>query len=49
MEAESDLVNLVAWDKFVSNQVTKQSADNVYHPCLFFFFLEKEEFWLLVK
>lgn len=38
MEAESDLVNLVAWDKFVSNQVTKQSADNVYHPCLFFFF-----------
>lgn len=43
MEAESDLVRLVAWDKFLLNLVTEQSAENLYHPGLFFFFLSPEE------
>lgn len=44
-KAESKLVNLVAWDKSVSNQATRPSAENMCHPCLCF--LEKQEVWLL--
>ena len=43
------MVNLGAWDEFVSNQITKQPAENLYQPCLLFFSLEKEKFWCLVK
>ena len=30
----ASMVNLGAWDKFVSNQITKQSAENLHQPCL---------------
>ena len=34
----ASMVNLGAWDKFVSNQITKQSAESLYQPCLLFFY-----------
>lgn len=50
MTATSNLVNLGAWYKFVSNQVTKQSAEDLHSslPPPSIYFLEKQEFWLLV-